>query len=125
MQKKLKIIPSKSPKDTLFRVMIVFTILAILFTIKEVAVMVIQGVQRVAPAFNPPVEYFQNVSANLAWLGIGVILIILAPLVAVVSLKWALFIIAGTAIAFSAWTVYKALFQGRQQNILPDEITRN
>jgi hypothetical protein len=104
-------------------VVAIFTIVAIILTIKPVAQSVTKGLSSLTNnALSIPVEMFQNVAAQMAWLGFGVMLFLLVPLIAVVSLKYALMLSVGVLIGYSIYSLYNSLVKKKVDNTLPSEM---
>lgn len=89
-----KILNKKSPKSNFIRIVLVVCLIAILFTIKEIASFVVNQVANVSGnKINIPVSDFTYLSSQIAWLSIGIILLLISPLFIVPLVKYGLIII--------------------------------
>lgn len=114
-----KIFPIRNFPHRLFAIVAIFTIIALLLTLKPVAEVVKKGAEAVGINF-PPLDLFQNVAANMLLLGLAVMGILVASIILVPIVKISV-TIAGVAIAAVAlWNIYKSFTGKSTQKILPE-----
>lgn len=123
--KRIKILGRNLPGDTFFKVLLVFIVVAILMTIKEVAEIVSKGIAAVTNnAVVPAVEVVQNTAANMAWLGVGLLLLVLAPIFLVAIVKWSVIIIGVAIAGVALYNLYNTFFNKKTESVLPSKLTR-
>lgn len=123
--KKLKLIQTKSPSETIAYVLAVFVIVSILLTFAKIAEVVTESLSAVTGGkVNIPVPVMQSVAGNLAAVGAGLFLVLLGAVVAVPIVKVAC-IVAGIAlVAITLRNVYRAFTNKPSETILPDNVIR-
>lgn len=123
--KRIKILSKNLPSDTWMRVLVVFIIVAILFTIKEVAEIVSKGIASITGnSVVAPVEMVQNTAANMAWAGVGLLLLLIAPVFIVGVVKWGLILAGAAIVGVSLYNLYNTFFNKKSESVLPSKLTK-
>jgi len=108
MKKVLPISNTKFPQKT-FAVLAIIALVAYLLTIRKVADTVKKGVEMLGIPF-PSMELFMDAANTIKEVAIGGIVLIVAAAVAVISVKVALFIVAGSIVVFGVYKLYNNFF---------------
>ena len=108
MKKVLPISNPKFPQKT-FAVFAIIALVAYLLTIRKVADTVKKGVEMLGIPF-PSMELFMDTANTIKEVFVGLCMVIVAAAVAVVSVKAALFVAAGSIVVFGAYKLYNTFF---------------
>lgn len=108
MNKVLPISNSKFPQKT-FAVLAIIALIAFLLTIDKVAEIVKKGVEMVGVPF-PDMNLFKETANTIKEVSIGLAMVVVAAAVAVISVKAALFIAAGSIVVYGVYKLYKTFF---------------
>ena len=115
-----KVIPISNPKfkQKTFAVFAIIALVAYLLTIEKVSEVVKKGVEMLGIPF-PPMDVFRNTADTIKEVAIGLAVLVVAAAVAVISVKVALFVVAGSVVAYGAYRLYNTFFKGVTDNRLP------
>jgi len=113
MKKVLPISNPKFPQKT-FAVLAIIALVAYLLTIRKVAEKVKSGVEMLGITF-PSMDLFIDTANTIKEVAIGAGVLIVAAAVAVVSVKVALFVVAGSIVVFGAYKLYQNLLGGNNK----------
>ena len=108
MKKVLPITNSKFPQKT-FAVLAIIALVAYLLSIRKVAEVVKTGVESLGIKF-PDMSLFMDTAETIKEVAIGLSVLVVAAAVAVISVKVALFVVAGSVVVFGAYKLYNNLF---------------
>jgi hypothetical protein len=108
MKKVLPISNPKFPQKT-FAVLAIIALVAYLLTIKKVADTVKSGAEMLGIKF-PNMDLFMDTANTIKEVAIGACVLIVAAAVAVLSVKVALFVVAGSIVVFGAYKLYNTFF---------------
>lgn len=108
MKKVLPISNPKFPQKT-FAVLAIIALVAYLLTIRKVADTVKKGVEMLGIPF-PSMDLFMDTANTIKEVAIGASVLIVAAAVAVVSVKVALFVVAGSIVVFGVYKLYNTFF---------------
>jgi hypothetical protein len=108
MKKVLPISNNKFPQKT-FAVLSIIALVAFLLSIRKVAEVVKSGVEMVGIPF-PNMDLFIDTANTIKEVAIGLAMVVVTAAVAVVSVKVALFVAAGSIVVFGAYKLYQNLF---------------
>ena len=108
MKKVLPISNPKFPQKT-FAVLAIIALVAYLLSIRKVAEVVKKGVESLGVTF-PSMDLFMNTADTIKEVAIGACVLIVAAAVAVISVKVALFIVAGSIVVYGAYKLYNTFF---------------
>ena len=108
MKKVLPISNPKFPQKT-FAVLAIIALVAYLLTIRKVADTVKKGVEMLGIPF-PSMDLFMDTANTIKEIAIGAGVLIVAAAVAVLSVKVALFVVAGSIVVFGVYKLYNNLF---------------
>jgi hypothetical protein len=110
--------PRAFKSNTALKVLAVFIIIALLFTIEGIAKIVVNAGNS-AGLNMPPVPVFRQTAADLTMIGVGLFLLLLVPVFVVPVVKFAVIGVGLTLLGYGVYQVYK-LIQGKPvQDILP------
>ena len=106
-----KVLPISNPKfkQRAFAVLAIIALVAYLLTIRKVAEVVKKGVEMTGIKF-PDMDVFIDTANTIKEVAIGVGMLIVAAAVAVVSVKAALIVAAGSIVVFGAYKLYQTFF---------------
>ena len=106
-----KVLPISNPKfkQKTFAVLAIIALVAYLLTIRKVAEVVKKGVEMVGIPF-PDMDVFVDTANTIKEVAIGIGMVIVAAAVAVVSVKAALIVAAGSIVVFGAYKLYQTFF---------------
>jgi len=119
---KLRLIPSKSPSNWIFKTALIVGFIGFLLMWKPVAEIVKKGVDMVAPSLFPAVEIVQEVGASLLFVGVGLALLLLSPIFFTILLKTIVIVIGVVVIGWGLSRLYNTIFRGKTENIVPKNI---
>jgi hypothetical protein len=108
MKKVLPISNPRFPQKT-FAVFAIIALVAYLLSIRKVAEVVKSGVEMLGINF-PNMDLFMDTANTIKEVAIGVGVLIVAAAVAVLSVKAALFVVAGAIVVFGAYKLYNTFF---------------
>ena len=108
MKKVLPISNPKFPQKT-FAVLAIIALVAYLLTIRKVAETVKNGVEMLGIPF-PSMDLFMDTANTIKELAIGLAVLVVAAAVAVISVKVALFVVAGSIVVYGAYKLYNTFF---------------
>lgn len=117
MKKVLPISNSKFPQKT-FAVLAIIALVAFLLTIDKVAEVVKKGVEMLGIPF-PDMDVFKDTANTIKEVSIGLAVVIVAAAVAVISVKAALFIAAGSIVVYGVYKLYNTFFGNRGYGSVP------
>lgn len=108
MKKVLPISNPKFPQKT-FAVLAIIALVAYLLSMRKVAEVVKKGVESLGITF-PSMDLFMDTADTIKEVAIGVGVLIVAAAVAVLSVKVALFVVAGSIVVYGAYKLYNTFF---------------
>ena len=108
MKKVLPISNPKFPQKT-FAVLAIIALVAYLLSIRKVAEVVKKGVESLGVTF-PSMDLFMDTADTIKEVAIGACVLIVAAAVAVLSVKVALFVVAGSIVVYGAYKLYNTFF---------------
>ena len=114
MKKVLPISNPKFPQKT-FAVLAIIALVAYLLTIKKVANTVKSGAEMLGIKF-PNMDLFMDTANTIKEVAIGACVLIVAAAVAVLSVKVALFVVAGSIVVYGAYKLYNTFFGGDKES---------
>lgn len=123
MKKVLPIAGTKFPQKT-FAVLAVIAIVAYLLTMKPVAEVVKNGVEKLGITF-PPLDVFRNVAKQIEGFALAGMLLAVGLVIGLLGIKIGIVVIAVAAIYYSGMAIYNSLVKGVTQNILPEDMPSN
>ncbi|WP_445723437.1 hypothetical protein [Flavobacterium sp.] len=108
-----KVLPISNPKfkQKTFAVLAIIALVAWLLSMRKVAEVVKSGVESVGISF-PDLNLFMDTAITIKEIAIGFIVLLIAGSVAFLSVKAALFIVAGAAVYYGAMKLINLLFGG-------------
>jgi hypothetical protein len=108
-----RVLPISNPKfkQKTFAVLAIIALVAWLLSMKKVAEVVKTGVESLGISF-PDINLFMGAAEIIKDLAIGFIVLLIAAAVAVLSVKAALFIVAGAAVYYGAMKLINVFFGG-------------
>ena len=108
-----KVVPISNPKfkQKTFAVLAIIALVAWLLSMRKVAEVVKSGVESVGISF-PDLNLFMDTAITIKEIAIGFIVLLIAGSVAFLSVKAALFIVAGAAVYYGAMKLINLLFGG-------------
>lgn len=106
-----KVLPISNPKfmQKSFAVLAIIALVAYLLTIRKVAEVVKKGVEMVGIPF-PDMDVFVDTANTIKEVAIGAAMLIVSLAVAVISVKAALIVAAGSIVVFGAYKLYQTFF---------------
>ena len=112
-----KVLPISNPKfkQKTFAVLAIIALVAWLLSMKKVAEVVKTGVESLGISF-PDMNLFMDTSETIKEIAIAGIVLLIAGFVAVLSVKVALFIVAGAAVYYGAMKLIN-LFAGNDKSL--------
>lgn len=90
-----------------------------MLTLKPVAEIVKKGVEAVGITF-PQIDIFRNVAGNMLLVGLGIMAILVAGIIAVPIIKIAVTVTAVAVVGVALYNIYKSFTNQGTQNILPE-----
>jgi hypothetical protein len=108
-----KVLPISNPKfkQKTFAVLAIIALVAWLLSMRKVAEVVKTGVESLGISF-PDMTLFINTAEIIKDIAIGLLVLVIAGAVAILSVKAALFIVAGAAVYYGAMKLINLLFGG-------------
>jgi len=119
---KLRLIPSKSPSNWIFKTALIVGFIGFLLCWKPWAEMLKKGADMVAPGFFLAFEMFQEFGASLLFVGVGLALLLLSPIFFTILLKTIVIVIGVAVIGWGLSRLYSTIFRGKTENIVPQNI---
>jgi hypothetical protein len=112
-----KVLPISNPKfkQKTFAVLAIIALVAWLLSMKKVAEVVKTGVESVGIKF-PDMSLFMDTAETIKEIAIGLIVILIAGIVGFLSVKAALFIVAGAAVYYGVMKLVN-LFTGGEKSL--------
>jgi len=123
MKKVIPIAGTKFPQKT-FAVLAVIAIVAYLLTLKPVAEVVKNGVEKLGITF-PPLDVFRNVAKQIETGSLALMLLLVGLTIGLFGLKIGIIIIAVASVYYAGMAIYNSLVKGFTQNTLPDDVPSN
>ena len=110
-----KVLPISNPKfkQKTFAVLAIIALVAWLLSMKKVAEVVKNGVESLGISF-PDMNLFMDTAETIKEVAIGGIVLLIAAAVAVLSVKAALFIVAGAAVYYGVTKLFGVFFGGEK-----------
>ena len=110
-----KVLPISNPKfkQKTFAVLAIIALVAWLLSMRKVAEVVKTGVESVGIKF-PDLSLFMDTAETIKEIAIGILVLLVAGVVAVLSVKAALFIVAGAAVYYGAMKLISVFIGGEK-----------